>query len=626
MADEDVLDSPYWLLGPEPDGTGVLGLVRTLPASVRPVARMVWDAAPRAAVAVLVLQVGAGLAVTLGLLGTADVLHRMLAAGPTAERVGAALPALAVVTAAFALRGLLETAVSFARARVVPAVRLVAEQRVAEAALGVRLTAFDEPDFYDRLHRARDRGLYHVERATDNLIEVVGTVFAVVAASTSLGVLHPVLLPLLVLCAAPQAWSVVKAARTGHVGMVRAVSLSRRMRMLGDLAADREAAAEIRACQAASFLETEIAQAADALRAHEIAVGTAQARTVAVGRACGGLAVAATFIVLGLLLRAEWIPLAVAGAAVVAMRSAIASLRGLVTTASQVVEQGLYVADYQAFLVEARARSRPAGGSVVGSPGVIRFEDVHFRYPGAGTDTLTGIDLAIARGEVVAFVGENGSGKSTLAKLVAGLYAPTSGRITWDGVDTSGVCPTSLADNVAMVLQHPVRWPHDAGQNVRIGRPASRGGRDLEEVARISGADEVVARLPDGWRTLLSKKFRGGVELSGGQWQRLAVARGLYRDAPVVVWDEPTAPLDAKAEFAVFETLRRVAHGRTVVLITHRLASARNADRVHLVHNGRIVESGTHDELVASGGQYHDLYALQAAMYSDATNGTVGRS
>jgi ATP-binding cassette subfamily B protein len=167
------------------------------------------------------------------------------------------------------------------------------------------------------------------------------------------------------------------------------------------------------------------------------------------------------------------------------------------------------------------------------------------------------------------------------------------------------------------VLQEPVRWPDSARVNVRVGRHdrPDPGECALQEAARLAGADDVIRTLPRQWDTLLSASFRDGLDLSGGQWQRLAVARGLFRDAPVLIWDEPTAPLDAKAEYAVYESLRRIARGRTTILITHRLASVRNCDQIYLLHEGELVEQGTHEELLAAGGRYAELSALQARLY-----------
>jgi len=220
---------------------------------------------------------------------------------------------------------------------------------------------------------------------------------------------------------------------------------------------------------------------------------------------------------------------------------------------------------------------------------------------------------------VIALVGENGSGKSTLAKLITGLYLPDQGRVTWDGVDTAGVGTGELHERVAVVLQEPVRWPVTGENNIRIGRLGrpDPDGAALGDAAARSGADTVLAELPDGPSTMLSRAFQKGRDLSGGQWQRLGVARGLYRDAAVVIADEPTAALDARAEDAVFRALRAISAGREriTVLVTHRLANVRGADRIVVLERGRLIEQGRHRELMALSGTYQQLFSLQADAY-----------
>ncbi len=577
-------------------------------------------AAPVPAATIVGLQLASGAASTFGLLATTGVLQQLLTAGPTAERVLAALPALALVAGAYTVRGGMDTGVALAQARVVPAVRRAAEERLVDASLSVPLSAFDDPTFHDRMLRAHDRGLFHLEQSTDNIVELIGSLLAVAAAAVGLAVLAPVLLPVLLLGVLFNGWAVLRAARLGYAWRRRTVTLFRRIRLITELATARKPAAEIRACQAGNFVLGEYRTVADRYRDQEIAVGRRQAGTRAVGQALAGVGIAATYVALGVLLNLGWIPLAVAGTAVIAIRAASGALTRLVVASNQLFEQGLYVGDYQDFLADAARRSRRAEpGRPAVTPARISLHDVTFRYPGSpdGVAALRDISLDLHAGETVALVGENGSGKTTLAKLLAGLYQPTSGRICWDGQDLAELDPRGVADRVVMVLQDPVRWPHDARTNVRLGR-YDRIDPDevaLRAAARQSRADEVVAGLPYGWNTLLSKDFRGGQELSGGQWQRLAVARGLYRDAPVLIWDEPTAPLDAKAEFAVYESLREIADGRTVVLITHRLASVRHADRIYLLHEGELVEQGSHAELLAERGRYAELYELQSRMY-----------
>jgi ATP-binding cassette, subfamily B, bacterial len=278
----------------------------------------------------------------------------------------------------------------------------------------------------------------------------------------------------------------------------------------------------------------------------------------------------------------------------------------------------LYLSDYDDYLKQAAARARRVTGRPAPS-GFDRIEvrGVTFAYPGKDEPALAGVDLTIERGEVIALVGENGSGKTTLAKLLAGLYDPQAGSIRWDGLDLADVDADSIADQVAVVLQEPTRWPMTARANITIGRHDrdDPDGTALDAAARNAGADEVIGSLPAGYDTFLSRLVKDGADLSGGQWQRMAVARGFYRDAPLLICDEPTANLDAKAEHAVYESIRQLARGRTIVLITHRLASTRTADRIYVLDRGRVVEQGSHAQLLAAGGSYAELYSLQAAAY-----------
>lgn len=619
-AHEELADASWHLDAGEVDQS-LRRLLARLPATARLVAGIVREAAPRAAAVLFVLQVASGLAGAFGLLATTGVLEELVAGGPTPERVRDALPALAVVVAAAAVRGALGVGATLAQARIGPAVDRVAAHRVVAAALAVDLAAFDDPTFHDRIHRARDRGLYYLRRAVDNLVQVLAAGIAVAAAAASLAVLHPVLVPVLAVGVAPEGWAVLRSARLGYAGMARTIPLARRLDMVADLAMEREPAAEIRASQAQGFLLDEHARLADALRDQQVEVAMAQARAQSIGRALAGVGSGIAVVTLGVLLHAGWVALAVAGTAVIAIRVAGQALTELVVAANQLFEHGLYVADVEAFTAEAARRTPPAGRlPPAGGPHVVGVEGVGFRYPGSsgGRPALDDVRLTIRRGETVALVGENGSGKTTLAKVVAGLYRPTAGRVTWDGVDVAELDPAAVAARAAVVLQHPLRWPHDARANVRVGRHdrVDPGDAALLAAAVLGGADKVVDGLPRRWRTLLSKEFREGRELSAGEWQRFAVARGLFRDAPIVIWDEPTAPLDARAEAAVYEALRHMATGRTVVLITHRLASVRHVDRIYLLHEGRLVEQGSHDELIALGGRYAELFDLQARLHA----------
>ncbi|NMO14298.1 ABC transporter ATP-binding protein [Pyxidicoccus fallax] len=587
--------------------------------SIQPVLTVLRRAAPRSTLVVFGAQVLAGAATAWGLLLTTSVLGQLLSGGPDVERLRAALPTLLLLGGVQLARMGMETATSIARAHLVPRVYRVAEEDLFRVSLQVELSSFDDPGFYDQLHRARDRGVMHLEGATTCLVDAFRAAFSVGGAALALLWLHPLLLPILVVALLPEGWAALHAARLQYSGMATTISLTRQVHMMAELATQREAAPEIRTNQAEDYVLSEYRRAAVALQDHLVRMGVAEARATAFGRLLSGLGLVATFVALGMMLRAHWLDLAVAGTAVIAVRSASTALTQLMQMAHGLFEKGLYISDYREFIEQSSRRARPATGvKAPENPQRIELHGVGFHYPDReDRPALRDVSLTIDAGQSIALVGENGSGKTTLAKLIAGLYPPTSGRITWDGVDLRDMAPDSLADRVVMVLQDPIRWPRSARDNVRLGRHqrVDPDARVLHQAAEQARALEVIESLPQGWETLLSRQFRGGQDLSGGQWQRLAVARGLYRDAPLVIWDEPTAPLDARAEHAVYESLRQMARNRTVILITHRLASVRNADRIYFLERGAIVEQGRHEELMRLNGRYAELYRLQTKLH-----------
>jgi ATP-binding cassette subfamily B protein len=224
--------------------------------------------------------------------------------------------------------------------------------------------------------------------------------------------------------------------------------------------------------------------------------------------------------------------------------------------------------------------------------------------------------MEIGAGEIVALVGENGSGKTTLAKLLCRLYLPHGGRVLWDGADTAIVDPDELRRSVAVIFQDFLHYSLPASENIGMGRHQRLGDPEAIRGAAVhAGADEFLARLPAGYETVLGPEFEGGHELSVGQWQRVALARAFFRDAPFIILDEPTAALDARAEHELFESIRTLCRGRSVLLISHRFSSVRSADRIYVLDRGRVAESGSHGELMALGGRYAGLFTLQASAY-----------
>ncbi|NUP16241.1 MAG: ABC transporter ATP-binding protein [Streptomyces sp.] len=250
------------------------------------------------------------------------------------------------------------------------------------------------------------------------------------------------------------------------------------------------------------------------------------------------------------------------------------------------------------------------------APPLVRFEQVSFRYPGTDRAVLDSVDLEIRPGELLAVVGLNGAGKSTLIKLLCGLYDPSGGRITADGRDIAALGVREWRGQVAAVFQDFIRYQLSAADNVALDRAsAPRDERALTAAARDAGLAPVVERLPDGWDTPLSRTLTGGVDLSGGQWQQVALARALYAvrtGARVLVLDEPTAHLDVRTEFDIFRKISELRGDFSTVLISHRLATVRQADRIVLLADGRVTESGSHEQLLRRGGAYADMFKIQA--------------
>jgi ATP-binding cassette subfamily B protein/ATP-binding cassette subfamily C protein len=452
----------------------------------------------------------------------------------------------------------------------------------------------------------------------DTTVNLVTGVVGVVATATAVTVIEPLLLPCLVLASLPSAVTAVKVARREYVTLLSLITRRRRLWMLANLMANRHTAAEVRTYQMRGFLLGEYRRIMRSETGALLSLVRRQTATRLAGVSLSGVATAGLYAALGGLLLVGNIPLAAAATALIALQQARMSQHTAIYAANMLYEDALYYGDYRAFLDRAEKHLPKPGGRKVEGFDEIRLEDVRLRYPDTDTPAVDGVSLTLRRGEVIALVGENGSGKSSLAKLIAGLYEPAEGHILWDGVSVTELDRASLAEHVAVTTQDWWKFPFTAEQNILIGRHDRDGeGPTITAAARAASAHDMIEKLPFGYGTLLDRAFKKGHDLSGGQWQRLVSARAFYRDAPLLICDEPSSALDARAEHAIFEQLRAHPH-RTIVLITHRLANVRHADHIYVLHEGRVVQHGDHDTLMGAGGLYRELFELQASGYRAA--------
>jgi ATP-binding cassette, subfamily B, bacterial len=568
-----------------------------------------------AAMAALV-QAGMG---ALGVLAVNEVLARLLSADPTADRIQAAAPAVLAVGGCAAIGSLARGIATAAEGRLAPKVTHVAEQRLLEHVSRAELTVLEDGDFQRALTGSR-LGVRAAEGLLTTILAVIGSLVGLAAMAGVLAVLHPLLVPLLILAVLPQAWKALATARWGHASAVRSLNATRQKDLLAELLVEPGAKAEeIRIHGFADFLLNHYRRLATALEAERARLARDQAGAGVLADAVGGVAKTLTYVALAWLMMTGRVAVAAAGTTVYAIMRVTTYLASSLMQFNGLYRHSLFVGDYQRVLRQLADEAIPIGGrSLAAKSSRIELRNVHFGYPGSDRSALCGVDLHLAPGEVVALVGANGSGKTTLARLIAGLHQPQQGTIRWDGTDVRDADRRQLFSCVAWIGQDFPRWPFTARINTTVGR--QRYADDAARLARaatFAGADDLIARLPEGWDTLLARDFQGGTNISGGEWQRLALARGHFRDAQILICDEPTAALDPLTEIETFRRLMDLAGAeQSIVLISHRLGSVRHADRIYVLHSGQIIESGTFEQLMSLGGEFARMFDLQKHQYA----------
>jgi len=589
---------------------------RRFPANARLAAITLRRAAPREYTLVLTASALSSLALLALLLAGRELIDELSLARPTS--LGALTPVLAVLATATAV-GALSSAV---QAEQLWLLGYLVEQEttggIVEAAASVPLAEFESPDFHDHLQRSLRQAVHRPWELTQAFSQLATAVFGGAVISIVLVTVEPLLLPALLLAGVPAAWATTRNSQSLFDAIQAITPLSRERQYLQEVLTGRQEAKEVRVFGSARYLR---GRYDDRYRREIVAlriVSRLRTRRASVaGLGSTVVVVAALIALLALTVRGR-VSVADAAIGAVAVQQLALRVRGANSAIGSIQEASLFLDDYAEFLARARGLlTIPALGpsaTADSGQGLVRLTDVWFTYPGAEQPALRRVNLTIEPGKVVALVGANGSGKTTLAKLVCQLYYPDSGSITWRGApeDADG----EPAPRVSAIFQDFTRYELSGHDNIALGDPEHIDDEArVAECARAANADKFLTSLPDGYRTFLSPSFEGGTDLSVGQWQRVAMARALFRDTPLLVLDEPTAALDPNAERDLIDSSKRLFANRAVLVISHRFANVVDADHIYVLDEGRIVEHGTHEELLRCAGHYADLYHLQASPF-----------
>jgi len=594
--------------------------LRLLPRITADAVRLVWAASPGMLLASIGLKLVNGVGLAVVLVFGRDLVGSVLSAdtGNQAPGIGAVAPQLAAVVGVVAVLGLVTAAGREVREILSETTARHTKQAIIEVASRVELSAYETPAFHDRLVRAAAEEHRPIQ-LVDGLIGTIGAVASIGGIIAALLTIQPWLVPLLVLAGVPLLAGVMKAGQAMFGFHMRMTTVARARGYLYRLLTEKDPAKEVRAFGLGDYLtarhtalyELHMAELRKTTRLRfRIAVVSTFGLSAALGGGLAGL------LALALSGRLELAETATAAGALLILGQRIMVA---VSSVGDMYEAGLFVEDFTTFLATAPLDHGARGAMPAADAfDLITVDDVTFTYPAASTPALREVSLRIEAGQVIALVGENGSGKTTLAKLLSRLYLPDAGAIRWDGVDTAALDADELRSRIAVIFQDFARYDLTARENIGLGAVERIDDPDaVTAAARHSGADPYLAALPDGYETILSPEYEGGRDLSVGQWQRVALARALIRDAPLIILDEPTASLDPRAEHDLFTRMRSLYAGRTVLLISHRFNTVRDADRIYVLAGGRIIEHGSHDELMAAGGGYAELFTLQAAAYTD---------
>jgi ATP-binding cassette, subfamily B, bacterial len=589
--------------------------------NVPPVLKIVWESGPAVVTFGLISRVFAAL-LPLALIGVTrliinvidDIMHSGALHHPVPHRLWW------LVVAEFSLAigsSVLSRAIDYSDSLLADKYTRHVSVRVMKHAAELDLIAYEDPVFYDRLERAR-------VQATDRLgmIQSIGRlelqIITAVSMSIAIMAYSPWLMLMLIAGVVPAFLGESHFAFLGYAKNFRQTPIRRQLDYLRTLGGSKEAAKELKLFSLKNFLTERFTRLSDQIYSEDVSLARRRLAAGALLSVISTAAYYAAYVLVIVSTAAGTIAIGTFYFLVSAIQQASSNIQQIFSTLSSIADQALFLTDLLAFFqMQPTIRSKP--NALLAPRPILRgfeFRNVSFRYPGASRLVLDSLNFHLHPCERVALVGQNGEGKTTIVKLLTRLYDPVEGQILLDGVDLRDYNLEDLHREIGVIFQDFMRYEMTAGENIAVGQIEQLGNLQLlQTAAEKSMADEVIGKLPLKYEQMLGRRFEGGVDLSGGEWQKVALARAYLRNAQVLILDEPTAALDARSEYEVFRRFAELTAGKTALFISHRFSTVRMADRIVVLEKGRIAEDGTHETLSSLGGRYAEMFEMQAASY-----------
>ena len=597
--------------------------MRELPGLMARALRLVWRAGRANTVVLGIVAVAQAAIAVLQL----ALMQRILTDLPTLSNrapLRDTLPELAFFAALFTLQSIASFIDSQIRQVLGEQVGRYAQSMVANSAASVGLLDYERPAFHDRLQRALANASTRPLQLTFAVVTFATSAATAVGILVALARVLPILLPAVLLAFGPAWFAVHRMTRLGFDFSVAESHEDRKRSYFLSVLVTKPLATELRSYDLHEEIERRHTKLWDGRLDRLRRLTRRRIRIGVLGRLLNGALLGLVLVAVAWSLSSGRSNVAEAGTVAGALFLLTQRLTALVSSVGTLYECALFIEDVEDFLAVGQAQTRELPtGDIDDELQELQADRVVFTYPAGTRPALNEASISVRAGEMIALVGPNGSGKSTLVKVIANLYPPSSGEVTWNGVASSTVAPTAWRSHIAVVFQDFARYLLSLEENVGFGNVASVNDEaGLRSALSAAGGDGFVESLPDGLHTLLGPEFIGGTDLSGGQWQRVALARAFFRRASLLILDEPTASLDPEAEAHLFDQIKETARDKAVIVISHRLSSVVRADRIYLMDRGRVVEVGTHAELLRARGQYAHLFALQARAYAEAPSDT----